>query len=70
MDNGFSRVQNLELRLAVRPQGGWISKTKIALAIRRYQDIPYDTIHIATERKSVFELASRRRPDVRPPCGE
>lgn len=39
---------------------------QIALAIRHYQDIPYSTIHIATERKSVFELASRRRPDVQP----
>jgi len=39
---------------------------EIALAISHYQDIPYDTLHIATERKSVYELAKRRRPDVRP----
>ncbi len=38
----------------------------IALAIRHLDDIPYDTLHIATERKSAFELARRRRPDVRP----
>lgn len=38
----------------------------IALAIRNLNRIPYDTLHIATERKSAFELARRRRPDVRP----
>lgn len=38
----------------------------IALAVRRLGDIPYSTLHIATERKSAFELARRRRPDVRP----
>lgn len=37
----------------------------IALAIRNVADIPFDTIHIATERKSVFALARRRKPDVR-----
>lgn len=37
----------------------------LALAIRRYGDIPFDTLHIAGERVSVFELARRRRPDVR-----
>ncbi|MFP5214176.1 MAG: SDR family oxidoreductase [Acidobacteriota bacterium] len=37
---------------------------EIALAIRRRRDIPHGTIHIATERKSVFELARRRKPDV------
>jgi dTDP-4-dehydrorhamnose reductase len=39
---------------------------EIALAIQRHRDIPYSTLHIATERKSVYELARRRRPDVRP----
>ncbi|GAG33297.1 unnamed protein product, partial [marine sediment metagenome] len=39
---------------------------EIALAIRRCRDIPYDTLHIATERKSVYELARRRKGDVRP----
>jgi len=39
---------------------------EIALAIRRHREIPYNTLHIATERKSVYELAKRRRPDVRP----
>lgn len=38
----------------------------IALAIRRCREIPYDTLHIATERKSAYELAKRRRPDVEP----
>lgn len=37
----------------------------IALAIERLDDIAHGTLHIATERKSVFELARRRRPDVR-----
>ena len=36
----------------------------IALAARRFPDIPFDTLHIATERKSVYELAKRRKPDV------
>ncbi len=39
---------------------------EIALAIQRYRDIPYHTLHIATERKSVYDLARRRKPDVRP----
>jgi len=39
---------------------------EIALAIRRCREIPHSTLHIATERKSVFELARRRRPDVKP----
>lgn len=38
----------------------------IALAIERLHDISFRTLHIATERKSVYELAKRRRPDVRP----
>ncbi len=38
---------------------------EIALLIRRVFDVPYDTIHIGTERKSVLELARRRAPDVR-----
>lgn len=39
---------------------------EIALAIRQVDRIPFDTLHIATERKSVFELARRRAPEVRP----
>ena len=39
---------------------------EIVLALRHYADIPFDTLHIATERKGVFELAQRRKPDVRP----
>jgi len=39
---------------------------EIALAIKHCRQIPYDTLHIATERKSAFELARRRRSDVRP----
>jgi dTDP-4-dehydrorhamnose reductase len=39
---------------------------EIALAIQYYREIPYPTLHIATERKSVYELARRRRLDVRP----
>lgn len=38
---------------------------EIALAVQRAREIPYSTLHIATERKSVYELARRRRPDVR-----
>tara|TARA_Y100001960_G_scaffold320678_1_gene393980 strand:+ start:852 stop:1505 length:654 start_codon:yes stop_codon:yes gene_type:complete len=37
---------------------------EIALAIQHSSSIPFDTLHIATERKSVFELAQRRKPDV------
>jgi dTDP-4-dehydrorhamnose reductase len=36
----------------------------IALAITHLKDIPYETLHIATERKSVYDLAKRRKPDV------
>ena len=36
----------------------------IALAVQNFERIPFDTLHIATERKSVFELALRRKPDV------
>jgi dTDP-4-dehydrorhamnose reductase len=38
----------------------------IVLALRHLDDVPYDTLHIATERKSAFELARRRQPNVRP----
>lgn len=37
---------------------------EIALAVKHVQDIPYETLHIATERKSVYDLAKRRKPDV------
>ena len=39
---------------------------EIMLAISRFEDIPYKIIHIATERKSIYELAVRRKPDVLP----
>lgn len=39
---------------------------EIALAIAHCHDIPHTTLHIATERKSVYELARRRKPDVQP----
>ncbi|AIZ45833.1 dTDP-4-rhamnose reductase [Deinococcus radiopugnans] len=37
----------------------------IALAVRRSAEIEDRVLHIVTERKSVFELARRRRPGVR-----
>ncbi|HAU37818.1 MAG TPA: NAD(P)-dependent oxidoreductase [Phycisphaerales bacterium] len=37
---------------------------EIALAASRCLEIPYNTLHVATERKSALELARRRRPDV------
>lgn len=37
---------------------------EVALAILRRRDVPFTTLHIATERKSVLELARRRSPDV------
>ena len=40
---------------------------EIVLAIQRHRDIPYNVVHIAeTERKSVYELARRRKSDVQP----
>jgi dTDP-4-dehydrorhamnose reductase len=39
---------------------------EVALAVRHARSIPYPVLHIATERKSVYELARRRSPDVRP----
>lgn len=39
---------------------------EVALAVRHAPSIPYPTLHIATERKSVYELARRRSPQVRP----
>ncbi len=39
---------------------------EIALAVGRFEAIPYQTLHIATERKSVYDLARRSRPNVRP----
>ena len=38
----------------------------IALAVSNLDNIPFSTLHIATERKSVYELAKQRRPDVEP----
>lgn len=37
-----------------------------ALAVRYASHIPHPTLHIATERKSVYELARRRSTSVRP----
>lgn len=37
---------------------------QIALALQNLARIPYPTLHIATERKSVYELARRTRPEV------
>ncbi len=39
---------------------------EIALAIRHLDAVPFDTLHIATERKSVLELARRRSNTVEP----
>ncbi|MER3479643.1 MAG: NAD(P)-dependent oxidoreductase [Meiothermus sp.] len=39
---------------------------EVALALGHLAQIPFDTLHIATERKSAYELARRTRPDVRP----
>lgn len=38
---------------------------EIALAVRHALDIGDEVLHIVTERKSVYELAKRRKPDVR-----
>ena len=38
---------------------------EISLAIAHAPEIPNATLHIVTERKSVYELARRRNPDVR-----
>ena len=37
---------------------------QIALAVRHMAEIKDEVLHIATERKSVYELAKRRKPDV------
>lgn len=37
---------------------------EIALAVRNWAEIPFETLNIATERKSVYELARRRNPLV------
>lgn len=39
---------------------------EIALAVRRVNEVPFDTLHIATERKSVYDLAKRRNQEVEP----
>lgn len=38
---------------------------EIALAVQHALEITDEVLHIATERKSVYELARRRKPDVR-----
>jgi dTDP-4-dehydrorhamnose reductase len=37
---------------------------KIALTLQNLEHIPFNTLHILTERKSAYELARRTRPDV------
>lgn len=37
---------------------------EIALALHHLRDIPYPTLHIATHRKSVYDLARQRKADV------
>ena len=39
---------------------------EVALAVRYASYIPHPILHIATERKSVYELARRRSPNVQP----
>jgi dTDP-4-dehydrorhamnose reductase len=39
---------------------------EISLAVRHAREIPNRVLHVATERKSVYELARRRAPDVKP----
>lgn len=39
---------------------------EIALAVCRAGEVEWDTVHIGTERKSVYDLARRRMPDVQP----
>lgn len=39
---------------------------QLALAVSRAAEIPFETLHIAGERRSSFELASERRRDVQP----
>ncbi len=39
---------------------------QVALALKNLDRIPYHTLHIATERKSVYELARRTRLEVEP----
>jgi dTDP-4-dehydrorhamnose reductase len=39
---------------------------EVALAVCYASSIPYEILHIATEHKSVYELARRRKPDVQP----
>lgn len=38
---------------------------EVALAVRHALDIEDEVLHIVTERKSVYELARRRKPDVK-----
>ena len=37
---------------------------KVALALQNLERIPFNTLHILTRRKSVYELAHQTRPDV------
>ncbi|MFO7545538.1 MAG: NAD(P)-dependent oxidoreductase [Trueperaceae bacterium] len=36
----------------------------IATIVRHFDEVPYATLHVATERKSALELARRRAPEV------
>lgn len=39
---------------------------EVALLVLNAGRVPFDVLHVATERKSVYELARRRAPGVRP----
>jgi len=43
---------------------------QIVLALRNLDKIPFNTLHIATGRKSAYELARRTRPEVEPQSRE
>jgi dTDP-4-dehydrorhamnose reductase len=42
----------------------------IAEAVLHLEQIPFDTLHVATERKTIYDLARRRSPDVKPCTSE
>ena len=44
--------------------GNVVAYSWLSMAIEHADEIPFDTLHVATERKSAFELAQRRLPSV------
>ncbi len=42
----------------------------IAEVVLHLDQVPFDTLHVATERKTIYELARRRAPDVQPCTSE